>query len=177
MATWVIPSSASQSDKASRSRVSVPNPRTSISPSGCCPGGIGGHPTGHHRLLMDIQAGTMREDHVHGSPPRAGRAGGIPSCRDSTLHALLPPGSWRHSRVPSGIQVQTTVQARGTKSKPTSRPAQLDTFYMSAVVECSSGPFSSLRVPTRGMATTVARRNVTRSKTLCGSMRPVMCVF
>jgi hypothetical protein len=36
--------------------------------------------------------------------------------QESPLRALLPTtGSWRQSRVPTGIRVQTTVQARGTR--------------------------------------------------------------
>src|SRR5215510_3616749 len=41
MATWVTPTSASQSDNASRSRVMVPNGWSSMIPSTCCPVGSG----------------------------------------------------------------------------------------------------------------------------------------
>jgi hypothetical protein len=55
---------------------------------------------------------------------------------------------------------QTTVQARGTHSKPTLRPAQLDTFYTDCRAQGRHKPFLNLMVPPRapplGMATTVA---------------------
>src|SRR5262245_36373693 len=41
MATCVLPTAANQSDKANRSRVSVPNSLTSMIPSACCPVGSG----------------------------------------------------------------------------------------------------------------------------------------
>src|SRR5918999_5343795 len=41
IATWVIPASANQSDKASKSGVIVPNSRSSMRPSACWPAGSG----------------------------------------------------------------------------------------------------------------------------------------
>jgi hypothetical protein len=71
---------------------------------GSLPHGVRRHPTGHHRLLIYLQPRTVRKDHVHGIPPGDRRTGGIPRCRDSTLHAMLPLGSWRQSRVLSTMK-------------------------------------------------------------------------
>src|SRR5438132_1076711 len=49
----------------------------------------------------------------------------------------------------------TVVQACGTHSKPTSQPALVVVFYRHAFAGGSSGPFSCLMVPPRGMTTVV----------------------
>src|SRR5262249_19621585 len=99
-------------------------------------------------FLMHIQSRAVGKDHVHDRPPEL-VTGGIPSCRESTLRALLPAGSWRQTLVPSGIRVTLPLQARGPRQYTTTRPATLPAFYRCSLARGSPWPFSCRLVPIR----------------------------
>jgi hypothetical protein len=128
MATGVMPASTNQSDKARRSTVIVPNSLSSMTPSACRPVGSGvtrhaitvffctSNPApwvkitsmGHLRVRRGWRDTQMSSVYVACSTSRRKLA---------TIH-----GAYRYPG-------PTVVQARGTNSKSTSLPAQVDAFY------------------------------------------------
>ena len=87
-ATCVMPMWLSQSASASRSCVMVPNVRVSNCGS---PVGTRRDTTGHHGLLVDIQASTMRVDDLHSTTSRCSvTAGRMPQDKETALRASRP---------------------------------------------------------------------------------------
>jgi len=114
---------------------------------GVLPGGIGGHATGHHRLLVHIQTRAMREHHVHGTPPVVG------GWRDTPIKRVYSACS------PPGREVATILGAcrdSGSNGSSGSQRHRLDDLLASPVggilpaMHTGPTPFSSILVPERG---------------------------